>query len=104
MSELQKGVAELFKVDYSWTPDIALFFTKMEYLFQQKEPVNQDFMDYIDCLTAAQNEMLELIYDPRNKFIAMEENPLDSKDLMHGVPKDFKNIFDEITHNFHNQD
>ena len=44
--------------------------------------------------------MLELIYDPRNKFIAMEENPLDSKDLMHGVPKEFKEIFDEITTNY----
>lgn len=43
--------------------------------------------------------MLELIYDPRKKFIAMEENPIDSKDLMHGIPKDFKNIFDEIIEN-----
>lgn len=104
MSELKKGVVELFNVDYSWTPDIELFFTKMEFLFQQKQPVNEDFIDYIECLTAAQNEMLELIYDPRNKFIAMEENPMDSKDLMHGVPKEFKNIFDEITHNFHAAD
>ena len=61
--------------------------------------MNEDFINYIQCLTAAQNEMLELIYDPRKKFIAMEENPIDSKDLMHGIPKDFKNIFDEIIEN-----
>ena len=61
--------------------------------------MNEDFVNYIQCLTAAQNEMLELICDPRKKFIAMEENPIDSKDLMHGIPKDFKNIFDEIIEN-----
>ena len=104
MSELKKGVVELFNVDYSLTPDIDLFLIKMEYLFQQKMPVNEEFLEYIACLTDAQNEMLELIYDPRNKFIAMEENPLDSKDLMHGVPKEFKEIFDEITTNYHQEE
>lgn len=33
MNELKKGVVELFNVDYSWSPDIALFYTKMEFLF-----------------------------------------------------------------------
>lgn len=81
-------------------PDVPLLFTKMEYIFQQKQPQNDDFMNYIQCLTAAQNEMLQLIYDPRNKFVAMEENPLDSKDLMHGVPRIFRSIFDDITQSF----
>ena len=53
MSELKKGVVELFNVDYSWTPDIDLFFTKMEFLFQQKMPVNEEFLEYIACLTDA---------------------------------------------------
>ena len=100
MNNLKKQVIDLFNVDYSFTPDVALFFQKMEYVFQKMPPVNEDFLTYIDCLTTAQNEMLELIYDPRNKFVAMEENPIDSKDLMHGVPRVFKDIFDEVTQAF----
>ena len=48
-------------------------------------------------MTTTQNEMLQLIYDPRNRYIAMEDDPLDSKDLMHGVPREFKDIFDQVT-------
>jgi len=33
--------------------------------------------------------MLELIYHPENKFIKMEENPLDSIDMGYGVPVEF---------------
>lgn len=100
MNNLKKQVIDLFNVDYSFTPDVALFFQKMEYVFQKTPPLNEDFLNYIDCLTTAQNEMLELIYDPRNKFVAMEENPIDSKDLMYGVPREFKDIFDEVTQTF----
>lgn len=97
MNHLKKQVVELFNIDYSWTPDIALFFQKMEFVFQKMPPLDEDFLSYIDCLTTAQNEMLELIYDPRNKFLAMEEDPIDSKDLMYGVPREFKEIFDDVT-------
>lgn len=47
--------------------------------------------------------MLQLIYDPLNKFIVMEDNPIDSKDLMHGVPQEFKQIFDEVSNSMQQQ-
>ena len=40
--------------------------------------------------------MLELIYHPENKFIKMEENPLDSIDMAYGIPIEFNQIFDSI--------
>jgi hypothetical protein len=98
MTKLKRQASELFGIDCSALPDVALFFRKMEYMFQERHPVNEDFMNYIECLTTTQNEMLELIYDPRNKYIAMQDDPLDSKDLMHGIPVEFKEIFDEVTH------
>ena len=35
---------------------------------------------------------MELIYDPRNKYLVMEDNPIDSIDPMHGVPDKFIGI------------
>lgn len=81
---------DLFKIDFEITPDSELFFQKMSYLFLQKPPVDQHFYDYVRCLEIAQSEMMELIYDPRNKYLVMEDNPIDSIDPMHGVPDKFK--------------
>ena len=39
---------------------------------------------------------MELIYHPLNKFIKLEENPLDSVDMGYGVPVEFTQIFDSI--------
>ena len=41
--------------------------------------------------------MLYQIQDPFNNYDIMKENPLDSKEAMHGVPKDFGDILLEIT-------
>ena len=41
--------------------------------------------------------MMEFIYDPRNKYLVMEDNPIDSIDPMHGVPDKFKQIFNDVT-------
>ena len=83
------------------TPDIALLFTKMEFLYQLKQPLNEDVIIYIECLSAAQVEMLQLIYDPRNKFVTMESNPVDSQTLTHGIPKEFNDIFDGLIQQFY---
>lgn len=69
---------------------------KLDYVYMRKPPVNMELITYIAILTKAQDELLELIYDPLNKFIKMEENPLDSTDMAYGVPVEFNQIFDEI--------
>lgn len=76
--------------------DVQLLMRKLDYIFMRKPPVNQDFLTYIAVLTKAQDQMLELIYHPLNKFIKMEENPLDSIDMAYGVPVEFNKIFDSI--------
>ena len=47
----------------------------------------QSIFTYIDCLTSAHNEMIGNISDPRNKYVIMEQNPLNSQDDMYGIPK-----------------
>ena len=41
--------------------------------------------------------MLLHVYDPRNEYTIMEENPLHSKDLSHGVPALFRDILEELS-------
>jgi len=43
--------------------------------------------------------MLYLIQDPRQKFPAMEENPIHSQDVLYGVPSAFKDILDDVIEN-----
>lgn len=76
---------------------------KLDYTFMRKPPINQDFLTYIAVLTKAQDQMLELIYHPLNKFIKMEENPLDSIDMGYGIPMEFNKIFDSVN-DFVNRD
>jgi len=41
--------------------------------------------------------MLYYIQNPRNRYQAMEINPIGSKDVLHGVPTLYKEIMVEIT-------
>jgi hypothetical protein len=49
----------------------------------------------MDCLLVAHNEMLQVIYDPRNRFPIMESNPINSKDILHGVPSIFNELMND---------
>lgn len=40
--------------------------------------------------------MLFYIQNPKNKYNAMETNPIGSKDVLHGVPTLYKEILGEI--------
>ena len=40
--------------------------------------------------------MLLYLYDPRNQYPIMEENPLHSRDLQYGVPVLFRDILEEL--------
>lgn len=48
--------------------------------------------------------MLYRIQDPFNNYDVMKTNPLDSKEAMHGVPKDFGDMLLEITKYEHDSD
>ena len=77
----------------SWKYDIQLSIKKMEHVFLQDETN----IHYLECLTEAHNQMLYQIQDPFNNYDIMKTNPLDNKEAMHGVPKDFGDILLEIT-------
>ena len=69
----------------------------MEFLFTQKEPMDEEFNSYMECLAEAHTQMLFYLQDTKNKFIIMEADPTGSSDVMYGVPGLFKDILDEVT-------
>ena len=69
---------------------------EMKYKFEEEEPVNDEFIDYMQCLMGAHNELLFKIQDPTNIYQAMESNPINSKDVQYGVPAEFRQILDQI--------
>ena len=80
----------------AWDLDTMLTIKKMKFKFELEDPVDEEFKMYIECLTEAHNQMLWYIQDPRNRYRIMEENPIHSKDVMHGVPSLFKQLLNEI--------
>lgn len=92
---IYESVFALYGVEFDY--EVALQVKKMEYVFLKQQPLNQDFISYIECLTEAHNQMLFYIQDPKNRYSVMETNPINSKDLMHGVPSLFQEILNEIT-------
>ena len=93
-SEIYEEVFKLYEV--AWDLDSMLTIKKMKYKFEEEQPLDDEFNIYIECLTEAHNQMLYYIQDPRNRYKIMEESPLHSKDLMHGVPQLFKQLLNEI--------
>ena len=74
-------------------------FLKKEYTPEDKVGLNyntQKLRQYMIVLTETHNNMLEILQNPRNEFIRMEENPLHSKDIQFGVPEKFHKMFNEI--------
>jgi hypothetical protein len=69
---------------------------KMDYVFTKQLPIDEEFVGYLDCLTEAHNQMLIQIQDPNNKFMAMEVNPVQSKDDNHGLPALYNEILNAI--------
>ena len=69
-----------------WGLDVQLAIRQMEYVFQQQEPINEEFNNYMGCLNEAHNQLFQLLQDPDTDFPEMETNPIQSKEQMHGVP------------------
>ena len=51
--EIYREVFELFGV--GWELSIALTLRKMEFLFLESEPIDQDYRTYMECLAEAHN-------------------------------------------------
>ena len=90
-----EAILKLF--DITWKHDVLLSMKKMEFFFMQKEPVDEEFNSYMECLAEAHTQMLFYLQDTNNKFIVMEADPVGSSDVMYGVPGLFKDILDEVT-------
>jgi len=54
--EIHRDVFELFNI--GWELSIALTLRKMEFLFLESEPIDQDYRTYMECLAEAHNQML----------------------------------------------
>jgi hypothetical protein len=65
----------------------------MEHIFWKDENIKE----YFECVTEAHNQFLGFVQDPQQSFEAMKMSPLESPDVMHGVPKDFGDMLLEIT-------
>lgn len=68
----------------------------MEFQFLETEPINEEYNNNYECLTEAHNQMLFYIQDPNNRYEEMDLNPIDSKDVMYGIPNLFTDIQNEI--------
>ena len=58
------------------------------------------FQNYLECLKEAHDRFLSYIFQG-HKFPKMEQNPLHSQDLNHGVPPFFNDILDELLDDTH---
>lgn len=73
-THLYTEIFKLYEAEFIYDVDLAV--KKMEYVFTHQEPIDDEFVGYIECLTEAHNQMLFQIQDPANKFKAMEVNPI----------------------------
>ena len=70
----------------------------LEQIYAKPSGIHYDesLKGYMDFVAQAHNQMLLYLYDPRNRYPIMEENPLHSRDLRHGVPLLYHDILEEL--------
>ena len=93
-SSLFVAVLRLYRV--RWALDIDLTKRQMEYIYQQKEPCDAEFNDYMSCHLQAHEQLLLKIQDPNLRFREMEKNPLKNTDVMFGVPPVFREYMVQV--------
>lgn len=92
VEEIYKKVFEVYDIKVnSFLKDHTLQMKKAEFIFLKKEYTAEDkvglnyntqkLRQYMKVLTETHNNMLQILQNPRNEFIRMEENPLHSKDI-----------------------
>lgn len=93
-SGLFVAVLQLYRV--RWALDIDLTKRQMEYIYQQKEPCDAEFNNYMSCHLQAHEQLLLKIQDPNLRFREMEKNPLRNTDVMFGVPPVFREYMVQV--------
>lgn len=56
-SEIQQKVFELYETAIE-CDDVNLTMKKLDFVFQHQEPIDEEFVAYLECLTEAHNQML----------------------------------------------
>ena len=91
---IRKEVFILYDIKYGLDTQLAL--RKVQVI----EAEDQMFQNYLECLKEAHDRFLSYIFQG-HKFHKMEQNPLHSQDLNHGVPPFFNEILDELLDDTH---
>ena len=89
VESINREVFNLFNISYGL--DTALALRKLQVL----ESEDEAFANYIECLKEAHERFLSYIFQG-TVFGKMQQNPLHSTDLQHGVPWEFNAILDEL--------
>ena len=89
IEQIRREVFTLYDIKYGLDTQLAL--RKMQVL----ECQHIDFQNYLECLDEAHDRFLSFIFQGR-VFNKMQQNPLHSLDLNHGVPQEFNIILNDL--------
>ena len=89
---IRREVFDLYEIKYGLDTQLAL--RKMQVL----ESEDMMFQNYLECLDEAHSRFVSFIFQG-HVFSKMQQNPLHSVDLNHGVPNEFNIILDELLDN-----
>ena len=98
----ERDLIEVFQLyDVPWNLDVFLTLRKMEYVCLKKEPIDEDYISFIECINEAHSRMLESICtSPRAFFVEMDQNPIISRNVLYGIPSNFQQIMNDIIINY----
>jgi hypothetical protein len=55
----EKILREVFKLyDIKWDLDVFVAIRKLEYVFLKQEPIDEEFVSFVECLNEAHNQMI----------------------------------------------
>ena len=89
IESINREVFNLYNISYGLDTTLAL--RKVQVL----EAEDEYFQHYLECLKEAHDRFLSYIFQG-TVFGKMQQNPLHSSDLQHGVPWEFNAILDEL--------
>ena len=94
VEQIRREVFNLYNIKFGLDTQLAL--RKMQVL----ESEDMMFQNYLECLDEAHQKFLSFIFQG-HVFNKMQQNPLHSIDLNHGVPNEFNHILDELLDDQH---
>ena len=91
---IRENVFNLYEINYGIDTQLSL---RKVQVFQEEDHM---FTNYLECLEITHDRFLRYIFSG-HKFQKMEQNPLHSKDLNHGVPPYFCEMLDQLLDDTH---